>query len=461
MYYIIEKFLKKIYKYRKKINIYWLIGYLDVLINKYKVSRELKLLSKFHSDNVKIDFLFYRNKKLSKILNYAQTNCSYYSNLFKEFGINADNLKNFENLPLLDKIIIKNNKNKLISSKINQLPHYIMNTGGSTGEPLEFPATLHTATQHQAFLYKIIGYKKGDIIAAFDGTSIPENLRAKNIFWSKKNYRDIPYGRISYSSLYLTKETIYHYVNNIISLKPSFLRGYPSFISQLASFIIENDIKIQFKIKGVELTAEIATDEQVNLIKNAFNTKVFFQYGHSEVSVFGYTLDNSYEYFCSPFYGFTEVLNSEGKHVKIGEEGEIVVTGFNNIALPFIRYKTGDIAIFNGDINGIVRLKKILGRTQDYIYSKNNDRVSLTALVFGCHYHAFANIIKWQIVQNMPGHIDIHIIKGNDFRDKDEKEIRDNFLNTCGIETNFIYVDSIQLTGRGKSKFLIQNIKQI
>ena len=48
-------------------------------------------------------------------------------------------------------------------------------------------------------------------------------------------------------------------------------------------------------------------------------------------------------------FGITEVLDSEGKHVKKGGMGEILVTGFWNFAMPFVGYRTGDLTIFDGD----------------------------------------------------------------------------------------------------------------
>jgi len=419
----------------------------------------LLLLTRMHRGQSQ-DLLAYRDYKLSEMLGYAYQHCRYYKNLFEQFGLAPKDLRNFKRLPLLDKAIIKSHRNDIISDEINRLDFYTMNTGGSTGEPLEFPVSSIAGEidgVHQEFHYRIIGYEPGDIIVAFDGSSVPEKLRQKHVYWIETGPNDIPYGRLSYSSLYLIEETISLYVKHILDYKPSILRGYPSFINDIADYILKN--KIPFHIKGVQLTAENAYDSQVEKIRKTFDTKVFFQYGHSEASVFGYTVDDTYEYFCSPFYGLTEVIDSDGRQVNKGEIGEIVVTGFYNFALPFIRYRTGDLAIFNGDEDGIVRLGKIVGRTQDYIYTKDRERVALTALIFGQHYRAFRNIRKWQLVQNVPGKVVIKIVKGEGFSDEDEDEIRSKFKSICNIDTDFDFVDFIPLTKRGKFKFLVQNIE--
>ncbi len=405
----------------------------------------LLLLTRMHQGQSQ-DLLAYRNHKLSEMLEYAYQHCRYYRNLFEQFDVDTKELHNFRRLPLLDKAILRNHRNDIVSDEIGHLRYYTMNTGGSTGEPLEFPASSHGAKiigAHNEFLYKIIGYEKGDKIVAFDGSSVPENLRQNHIYWVGIGTSEIPWGRLAYSSLYLTQETMPFYIKHILDYKPSIMRGYPSSINDIANYILKNNISIPFYIKGVVLTAENAYDWQIENIKKAFHTRVFLEYGQSELTVFGYTVDDTYEYRCSPFYGLTEVLNSEGIQVNKGETGEIVVTGFYNFPLPFIRYRTGDIAIFNGDENGIVRLGKIIGRTQDYIYTNNRERVALTALVFGQHYHAFRNIQKWQLVQNVPGKVVIKILKEEGFASEDEEQIRSKFKSICDIDTDFEFVDSI------------------
>lgn len=396
-------------------------------------------------------------KKLSRILHYANDHCAYYRDVFHMLDFKINDSKDFTRLPLLDKAIIRKYTREIQSDEISRLDHYIMNTGGSTGEPLEFPVSPHFDDVHQEFFYRIMGYEIGDKIVAFDGSSIPLELRNKNIFWVSSG-SDIPYGSLSYSSLYLTSNTIQFYIDHILETSPSILRGYPSFLNDVAVYLISNDIKIPFRVKGVQLTAENAHSWQLDNIKRAFNTQIYFQYGHSEVAVFGYTTNDTYEYICSPLYGLTEVLNSDGSHVREGEAGEVVVTGFYNFALPFIRYRTGDLAVFNGNQNGVVRLGKIIGRTQDFVFTSDNTKVALTALIFGQHYHAFLNIRKWQLIQDHPGKVRIKIVKGLGYSDSDEAEIAGKFRSICDISVEFEYVDSIQLSKRGKYSFLVQNL---
>ena len=91
-------------------------------------------------------------------------------------------------------------------------------------------------------------------------------------------------------------------------------------------------------------------------------------------------------YYCSPIYGYTEVVDQKGQHVNIGEQGEVVVTGFVEYGLPFIRYKTGDLAIYGGETElGETILTKLLGREVDCIYNKGGKKIYLVGLSLGTY----------------------------------------------------------------------------
>ena len=50
------------------------------------------------------------------------------------------------------------------------------------------------------------------------------------------------------------------------------------------------------------------------------------------------------------------------------------------------------------------------GRKQDFIYDIKKRRINITALIFGQHFHAFENIVRWQIIQLEFGKVEIKII---------------------------------------------------
>lgn len=427
-------------------------------INILYIKKYIKKLRNYHNE-IRYDFTEISNEQLKKTLNYAFENSEYYNGIMKPFFTSIDNPRLLvSNLPFLDKETINRNKDSIIV--INEDKEYISlsTTGGSTGQPLGFYKLGGHDFEHQKFLFEMMGYQAGDKILAMDGTTVSDDLLKRKIYWIEKSSRELPYGSVALSAHYLNENTFSIYLSFLEKFNPQIIRGYPSFIWEISKHLLQNKIKLNINIKGIELTSESYYDYQLNDIKKAFRTKVYSQYGHTEAAVFAYTVDENMISYCSPLYGYTEVIGDDGKHVEKGEIGEIVVTGFFNYAMPFIRYRTGDLAKYYDTNDGIVMLERIYGRTQDYIYTKDYTKILLTALVFGSHYKAFKNIRKWQIIQSIPGVITFRIIETSEISDDDMTELRDSFIKIAKIETEFEFVSEIPLTPRGKSKFLIQNL---
>ena len=150
------------------------------------------------------------------------------------------------------------------------------------------------------------------------------------------------------------------------------------------------------------------------------------------------------------------MLDKDGNQVAIGETGEVVVTGFIEHGLPFIRYKTGDLAVYGGETEyGETRLTKLCGRDVDFIYNKQKEKVFLVGFIFGGHIKAFNHIISWQIQQREVGKVDVFIVKGEGYTKQTESDVKSLFENH-GFDISMNYVDRIEKTQRGKQKFLIQ-----
>lgn len=401
----------------------------------------------------------YQKKYLSDTLNYAKDHSKYYSHLLSGCHIypgNADSI--LKTLPLSNKQLITEQGYNIFSNEINAHWYNWSNTGGSTGDPFRFPS-MHTLLPygniHEMMLYHKMGMHIYHGVVSVDGTKVDEERIKQKIY-----YQTCPldiYGKHHLSTLYMNDDTMPYYIENLNQLKPNLLRGYPSGMRSMARYILQNPIKIKFKLIGIYLTSESFTQEDSEIIQSAFHCPIWGQYGHTEMAVFASRKPGSEVYECSPLYGYTEVLKN-GKQVRIGETGEIFVTSFTQRGVPFIRYATGDLAEYGGvKDDGTVILNHLCGRTKDFVVNKNNEKIYLIGFIFGCHLEAFNHIKNWQIQQKIPGAVNILIIKGNGYGKQTENEILRLFAKEK-VDAHIKYVDYIPKTKRGKQRFILQNI---
>ena len=223
----------------------------------------------------------------------------------------------------------------------------------------------------------------------------------------------------------------------------------------------KSDTQLKFKLKGIYLTSESATLEDRDYIEKTLQCPVWGQYGHTECSIFAVSKPHDPTYLTNPLYGYTEILDENGDHVNVGSAGEITVTGFNIIGMPFVRYRTGDIAIYGGETKyGQTILKELLGRTRDFLYDDKGNKVYALSLLFDAgNLNLLDHIKAWQIEQSAEGIVYVRIIKDDSYNDEIEKSIIEVF-KFKNITIKVLYVNEIEKTKRGKHKFIIQNCKK-
>lgn len=405
-----------------------------------------------------------QSQNLANLLNYAKKHSRYFWMHIGEQEVTPSvAVEVLKTLPLLTKDIIREQGYNIYSDEIKKGWHIWGNTGGSTGEPLKFPRKnsdpwLEPVSQWISYSYlnNWGGVKNDDIIVSISGNRLNQSQIDKKVFYSIGG--NFPWGMYRFSTLYMNEENLPFYIEQLNKTNASFIRGYSAGVLTLAQYIKEHNIPLNIHLKGIYMTSEAFAESSRKFISDVFNCPVIGQYGHTEMSVFAYQHINDSMYECLPFYGYTEILDEKGRQVEKGEVGEIVVTGFSQIGLPFIRYKTGDLALYKGTNKGVVLIDAIQGRTVDYLYDKEGKKVFLTGAIFGGHIKAFNYISQWQLVQNEIGKISVDIIKGSGYNKEIEKEII-KFFDGFNIEAIPYYVSFIKKQNNGKQKFLIQNIQ--
>lgn len=413
-----------------------------LLNNKY-FKEQFSLLDKgesYNEDAIKD----YQLNQLKNVLEYANNNVPYYTELFKNVGFDHNKLTSFEDItviPFLTKDIIRQNFDKLTSTKKVAGGYYVATTGGSTGEPLKILLDYDSIFKEIAFIYffrKGLGYQFEDKLATFRGVEFGDKLWKYNPM----------YNELIFSPFKLSRLTLENYVTKINDFNPQYLNGYLSTIYFFARLLSEHPIPIKTKLKGIYLISENIDIEQREFIEKFFNLKSVTFYGHSERCIIAEEkIPNRYIF--DPFYGFTEQVKIEDNLFSI------VGTGFLNHTMPLIRYKTDDICTpYNGYFSIDGSRKGTNG-----LYGKNNEYFGHAA--FNFHSNIFKNVTNYQFVQNEKGKSDLLIIVNRDFKvseiDLMHKEID---KKTKGIiDFNIKVVDSLILSPRGKFKMFISNIK--
>lgn len=402
-------------------------------------------------------------RKIEVILDNAFSNIPFYQKYYKSYGVERNDIKSFEEfqkLPFLTKDQIKDNLPELISTKYHKSKLF-MNSGGSTGKPLEF--YLHkgiTRPKENAYFHEYwswFGYKRNDKIAQFRGRKLRNNKIVE--------YEPLKNALIC-SSYNLDMDGIREILQAMEEFQPKYLHGYPSTINEVANAIIENNIKHNLNIGAVFTSSEPLYPFMRQRIEEAFTAKCVNWYGHSERLVLAVNCEKNNYYHVLPLYGLVELVDQNNNIIKrTGDKGEIIATGFDNLVMPLIRYKTQDIAIRGGNHcshcnRNMQILTEIEGRKIDYVFDSMSKKISVTALIYGQHLKAFGNIKKFQIHQDFPGKIKIIIVKNKGFSQEDEQKICGSIQKASmnRILVNVEYKENLDVCANGKFKFLVQNI---
>lgn len=152
------------------------------------------------------------------------------------------------------------------------------------------------------------------------------------------------------------------------------VQGYPSAVYLLACWLRDNAPASGFLpgIRGVQLFSETIQPFMVDTIREVFQCPVLFHYGHAERAVMAGSMPDDPRYFVWPLYGKVELVGADGAVInEPGQVGEIVATGFDNRVMPFVRYRTGDMACWSAGpahrlLPGFPVLERIEGQASGF-----------------------------------------------------------------------------------------------
>ena len=394
----------------------------------------------------------YRDTKLRQMIKHSYNTVAYYRNLFNKLGIHYEDIKTLEDLsllPILNKQTIIDNFNDFISKSINSREIVISHTSGTTGSGFRFYTTEDAISEQWAVWWRYrrnLGISFSKWCAHFGSQLIVPVSHNKPPFWRINE----PNKQIYFSAFHENDDNLYYYYKVIKKRQLKWVHGFPSLITLLAAFIINNNLNLGYKVDIITIGAENLLEFQQKIIEKAFGTKVFQHYGLAE-GVSNFSETKSGEILIDEDFAITELIPD-------GETYRIIGTNLTNYSMPLIRYDTQDTATYQFDKKSGKRvITSIDGRKEDYITLPNGTKV-------GKLDHAFKDTINFkevQLYQDLNYNIKIFAVKRESNISNDEKIAMELLRKSLGwdISIEFKYVDKIKPTSGGKLRFVKSEIK--
>src|SRR5690606_10085989 len=168
---------------------------------------------------------------------------------------------------------------------------------------------------------------------------------------SKKGLRQVLNNNVLLNTFVLSDEIISNYVNQLIAVKLLFIKAYVHSVYEIAKYILKNYIGCGFS-PIIHCTTGPPYPEMREWISKAFGgAYVYNVYGSREVSAIASEVKIASGLYVLYDNVFLEIIDSNGKPVREGEEGEAVITTLNNFYMPLIRYRIGESDIRGDKFN--------------------------------------------------------------------------------------------------------------
>jgi phenylacetate-CoA ligase len=404
-------------------------------------------------------------RRLAGLLAHCQRHVPYYAELMREVGGSflEDPEEYLTRLPVITKEIIRTRLDDLKSSDLRRRKWFFNTSGGSTGEPIRFIQDLEYEAWTEAIkllFAKLVGREVGE--AEFilwgshrDVASTTEDLRAQLRHWlSNTTIQD---------GFVMTPTQMRQYILLLNKVRPKLITAYADSIYELAKFAEEECLPVR-PPAAIITSAVMLYPFMREKIESVFHCKVYNRYGSREVGDIACERHDQRGFWVPPWINYVEIVDSEGKRVPNGCEGDVLVTSLTNFAMPLIRYRIGDRGVL-APRESIDRkrdcqvLEEVLGRTTDMLRGKDGQLIHSGYFMVMLFFKDW--IRKYQVIQKSTSRIIFRLVcttPDHPQEELDELVAKTRLVMGDECEITFEFVDDIPASGSGKFRYVISEV---
>ncbi len=325
-------------------------------------------------------------------------------------------------------------------------------TGGTTSVPLPYFQDDYAILNKNAMsdaLRACMGWQRHDRVAFLWGAAqdLPQGARK-----GLRQLKHVLKSRLVDHALYLSAASmddaiLREHIRKIDAFRPRVMQAYGSAADLLARYLLAADRRLNVPL--VVLTAEQIFEDQRARVAREFNANVLTFYGSREL---GWIAEE-----CPTHHRLH--INTAGVWLETSDRGELIATDLHNRAMPFIRYRTGDMGtLCNAPCpcgNPRPVLKSLTGRTTDVFIMPSGTRVLGCAIDVRGVSHMGQGILDAQIVQRELTALDVYFVPGPRYEPHHRMALHNRLHAFCGgeVDVRMHEVVRLQPDSNGKVRY--------
>jgi len=385
-------------------------------------------------------------RSVQRLVAHAFENVPFYHAIYTKAGVRPEmirSLRDMARLPIVTKKDIRaHHPEGTIAANTRRSTLISNRTAGSTGEPFEFFMDRELTGWKQARHFHTLekaGVQLGTPYVHIWGQSTAHVLQGLMTRFLLR--------RVELDVFQIDDHRAREVLERIARVRPTVVESYASAIYALAQYAVLQKKSIHIPI--LISTAENLHAHQRRFIARTFGCQIIDRYGSREFGNIAQECRNGRMH-----------INEANFYIETVHD-RLIVTCFDNAAMPFIRYDIGDL--------GSVRLAQcgcgsnarvitgLSGRTSDVLRTPSGRIIRPTYLFYVIDYKYGKDIQRFQVVQESPDTLTVRIVPRKSFTARSAEAIRHDLTRTIrDMRVQVKIVAHIPLTTSGKHQAIIK-----
>lgn len=345
-----------------------------------------------------------QERKLRAMVRHAWENSPFYRQKFQQAGVTAADIQTVADLaklpPTTKAELQAAGSVQVVAQGYSKANTFYEATSGSSGKVLEVYHTPTALNSYFAFAFRHlwdIGYRPWQRVAYTSFDPLP------SLPWEKL-------GLGVRHQIDLKRKDPRAYVEDLLRIRPHLITAYPSILQLVINAATPSELA-QIRPHAIHLHSELLTDGLRNQLRTAFGCDCFDDYSTFEFHHVAYECRH-HCYHLAADNVIVEFVRADGNTpAQPGEEGEILLTGLTNLAMPLLRYAIGDVGVPGAEGcpcgRGFPTMQLIQGRVDDFVIMPSGRRFS--PRMINPVYEYLPGIMEHVLVQEALDHIVVYV----------------------------------------------------